>query len=592
MKFLIKTVILSFLSLSIYCQEINYTLSIENPHRNYFHLKISYNVQDENYVDFVMPAWTPGSYVIQDWSKNVIDVRAENNLHSVLNCYKIDKQTWRVEANQSDVIKFSYKVYAYSINNPYHAHIGKDFAYFNGAVIFMYIKGKKDIPYNLKFIYPNEWEIHTSLQTKLNKDIYQAKNFDEFIDCPSFLGKLHKLTFDVHGKEHYVVFNGWFDINENQIIDDLTKMIKWFYDVFGELPYKHYTFFLRVSSSGGGGIEHLYSNVSSVTPQSLKGDIDDGAYYNKLLMLESHEFFHLYNVKRIRPTGLGPFDYTDETYTKMLWVSEGFTSYYTHRPLLKAGVLDENKILESWSTLVNRLHNNVALNLKPVSQYSFDAWLRSDIPDYSFRTYYTKGALIALLFDIEMRLQSDHKKNMDGFFNFLYHNVYKQNKTFDLELFYDYLTEYSKVNFSDFFSSYVSGINKLPLADYLNKIGLDLKVVSEIPFLGIKLNAKINNAAIIYYVYPNSPADKLNISRGDHIISIDREKVTKENWIEILNKINFNEDIELQWNHNNQLIASDVNIKDTRVTEYSIVKMPDITLQQEQFLKELLSPKM
>jgi len=180
--------------------------------------------------------------------------------------------------------------------------------------------------------------------------------------------------------------------------------------MFGELPYEHYTFFLRVSEPGGGGIEHLYSNVSSVTPQSLKGDINDAAYYNKLLMLEAHEFFHLYNVKRIRPTGLGPFDYTDEVYTKMLWVSEGFTSYYTHRPLSKAGILNEDKIFESWSTLVNRLINNTAIKVKPVSQYSFDAWLRSDIPDYSFRTYYTKGALIALLLDIDMRFKTAHKK--------------------------------------------------------------------------------------------------------------------------------------------------------------------------------------
>ncbi|MCK5034156.1 MAG: M61 family metallopeptidase, partial [Calditrichia bacterium] len=393
------------MSLSLYSQEIDYTLSIENPHRNYFNIEIFYDVQNQEYIDFIMPAWTPGSYVIKDWSKNVIDVHAKNDVDSVLACYKIDKQTWRVKVEQSKIIRFSYKVYAYSLNNPYHAHIEKDFAYFNGAVIFMYIEGKKDLLCNLEFKYPDDWEVHTSLQTKLSEDKYQAINFDEFIDCPAFLGKLHKFSFDVQGKEHFVVFNGWFEINEDQITDDLAKMVNWFYGVFGELPYKHYTFFLRVAEPGSGGIEHLYSNVSSVTPQSLKGDISDAAYYIKFLMLESHEYFHLFNVKRIRPIGLGPFDYTDEVYTKMLWVSEGFTSYYTHRPLSKAGVIDENKVLESWSTYVNRLINNTALHLKSVSQYSFDAWLRSEIPDYSFRTYYTKGAIIALLIDIEMRLK-------------------------------------------------------------------------------------------------------------------------------------------------------------------------------------------
>ena len=590
MKFLFNIIFYCLLSLSLYSQEINYTLLIENPHRNYFNIEISYNVQNEEYVDFVMPAWTPGSYVIEDWSKNVIDVQSKNDEDSILACYKIDKQTWRVKVNQSNLIRFSYKVYAYSLHNPYYAHIEKEFAYFNGAMIFMYIKDKKDFPCNLKFKYPDDWEVHTSLQTMLSEDKYQAINFDEFIDCPAFLGKLHKFSFEVQGKEHFVVLNGGYEVNEDQITADLSKMVNWFYGIFGELPYKHYTFFLRVSDPGGGGIEHLYSNVSAVIPQSLKGDINDIAYYSKVLMLESHEYFHLFNVKRIRPTGLGPFNYTSEVYTKMLWVSEGFTSYYTHRPLSKAGIIDENKVLESWSTYISQLINNSALQLKPVSQYSFDAWLRSSIPDYSFRTYYTKGAIIALLLDIDMRLQSAHEKNMDGFFKYLYQNVYKKNETFTLESFYTYLSEYGKINFSEFFRKYVTGIDGLPISEYLNRIGLDLKVKTEKPLIGIKLDTKIKNAAIVNYVYPDCPADKLKIGHGDHIISIDKEKITQENWDDVLNKINLNEEIEIQWNHNDQLITSEFKIKNTQITEYSITKKSDITDIQEQFLNELLLP--
>jgi predicted metalloprotease with PDZ domain len=582
--------ILYFLSISLIAKEIDYTLTIENPHRNYFNIEILYDAENEEYVDFVMPAWTPGSYVIKNWSKNVFDVHAQNNMNAQLTCYKTDKQTWRVETNQSTIIKFTYKLYAYSINNPYHAHTEKDFAYFNGAVIFMYVKGYKDVLHNLEFKYPTDWQVHTSLQTKLGGDKYQAINFDEFIDCPAFLGKLYKFSFEVQGKEHFVVLNSWFDINEDQITDDLSKMVNWFYEVFGELPYKHYTFFLRVSEPSGGGIEHLYSNVSAVTPQSLLGDIDDVAYYSKLLMLEAHEYFHLYNVKRIRPTGLGLFDYTDEVYTKMLWVSEGFTSYYTHRPLSKSGILDEDKILESWSTLVNRLINNTASGLKPVSQYSFDAWLRSDIPDYSFRTYYTNGALIALLLDIDMRLKTAHRKNMDGFFRYLYHDVYKKNKTFDFDSFLSLLKEYSKIDFADFFNKYVNGTDDLPIEEYLGKIGLKLDVESNIPYTGIKLNSKINNAAIVYYVHPDSPADKLKIGRGDHIISIDREKVTKENWTEVVKKINLNTYVELEWNHKQRILSKEIKIKTSKIIEYSISRKSDITERQEQFLHELLLP--
>ena len=589
MKFYLLLIIY-FFSISLFAKEIDYTLKIENPHRNYFNIEISYDVENEEYIDFVMPAWTPGSYVIKNWSKNVFDVHAKNEMDSDLIYFKTDKQTWRIETNQSKKIIFSYKLYAYSMNNPYHAHIEKDFAYFNGAVIFMYVNGKKDVPHNLEFIYPDDWEVHTSLQTKLSENKYQAVNFDEFVDCPAFLGKLYKFSFDVQGKEHFVVFNNWYDINEDQITNDLSKMVNWFYTIFGELPYEHYSFFLRVSEPGGGGIEHLYSNVSAVTPKSLKGDLDDVAYYSKLLMLESHEFFHLYNVKRIRPTGLGPFDYTNEVYTKLLWFSEGFTSYYTHRPLSKAGVFYEDKILESWSTLVNRLINNTAIKVKPVSQYSYDAWLRSDIPDYSFRTYYTNGALIALLLDIDMRMQTAHKKHMDGFFNYLYHDIYKKNKTFNLESFYTLLIEYSGIDFSEFFNKYITGSEELPIAQYLNKIGLQLEVVSEIPFTGIKINSKVNNIAIVYYIYPGSPADQLQIGRGDHIVSIDGEKVTKENWLEIVNKIELNEDVEIKWIYNNQILTSDIEIHKNQIIEYSISKKSDITEDQKQFINELILP--
>ena len=589
MKFYLLLIIY-FFSLSLIAKEIDYTLKIENPHRNYFNIEISYDVENEEYIDFVMPAWTPGSYVIKNWSKNVFDVHAKNEMDSDLIYFKTDKQTWRIETNQSKKIIFSYKLYAYSMNNPYHAHIEKDFAYFNGAVIFMYVNGKKDVPHNLEFIYLDDWEVHTSLQTKLSENKYQAVNFDEFVDCPAFLGKLYKFSFEVQGKEHFVVFNNWYDINEDQITNDLSKMVNWFYTIFGELPYEHYSFFLRVSEPGGGGIEHLYSNVSAVTPKSLKGDLDDVAYYSKLLMLESHEFFHLYNVKRIRPTGLGPFDYTNEVYTKLLWFSEGFTSYYTHRPLSKAGVLYEDKILESWSTLVNRLINNTAIKVKPVSQYSYDAWLRSDIPDYSFRTYYTNGALIALLLDIDMRMQTAHKKHMDGFFNYLYHDIYKKNKTFNLESFYTLLIEYSGIDFSEFFNKYITGSEELPIAQYLNKIGLQLEVVSEIPFTGIKINSKLNNIAIVYYIYPGSPADQLQIGRGDHIVSIGGEKVTKENWLEIVNKIELNEDVEIKWIYNNQILTSDIEIHKNQIIEYSISKKSDITEDQKQFINELILP--
>jgi len=579
-----------FFTLIGYSQQIEYKLIIENPHRNYFNVEINYDVTDEKYVDFVMPVWTPGSYIIKDWAKNVIDVQAQNETRETLKFYKTDKQTWRVESVNSQKILFSYKVYAYTTGNPYHAHIEKDFAFFNGALLFMYVNGKKELPCNLTFVYPNNWEIHTSLQDEFGKDYYGAQNYDEFIDCPAFLGKIEKFSFVAAGKTHYVVMNAGYEYNQSQITNDLTKMIEWFAGLFGELPYKHYTFFLRVSDPGSGGIEHLYSNISGMTPKSLSGDIEDNAYYSDFLMLESHEYFHLWNVKRLRPTVLGPFDYTKEAYTDMLWVCEGLTSYYTHRPLSKAGILDEEKIFKSWTWYYNGLLNNSALYVKSVSQYSYDAWLRSDIPDYTFRVYYRKGAFIGMLLDIDMRLQTDQNKTMDGFFRYFYEKVYKRNETYDMDSFLYLLNQYSGIDYTAFFNKYVTGLEKLPMEDYFNKIGLEIKPDNGVPFLGIKVEPGFRASVAVSFVYPDSPADKLRIGRGDNIVSINDEAVTIENWNSLITNLKVGEAISIKWFHNEKLESERILIDKKQLTSAIIQRKDSITEKEKEFLKKWLLP--
>ena len=198
--------------------------------------------------------------------------------------------------------------------------------------------------------------------------------------------------------------------------------------------------------------------------------------------------------------------------------------------------------------------------------------------------------MIALIIDIELRIRTDHEKNIDGFFRYLYYKVYKDGKTFDLESFFDYLSDYSKIDFSEFFNKYVTGIYKLPLENYLNKIGLELNVDFELPYLGIKLNSKISDAAIVYYVYPNSPADKLKIGRGDQIVSIDREKVNLTNWQNVLNKMNLGEECELQWIHDHRVLTSNVKVDSNYAAKFSITKKENITDYEEKFLQQLLYP--
>jgi len=301
-KFCLLLLLLLSLGLNTLAQKITYHLKIENPHRNCFDIQIEYLCDEEKYLDFVLPAWRPGSLAITDWAKNVFRVTVQTDKGEKLFVRKIDKQTWRVDCKRDDKVVFSYKVYAYTMGDPYDAYVESDYAFYNGPQVFMFLDKKQSLPIEIEFEYPKDWQFHTALTKKISENKYEVSDYDELIDCPSFFGKLNKFSFEVSGIPHYIVLNAGYDYNQNQITTDLSKLVSWFKSLFGELPYESYTFFLRVDESGRGAIEHRNSNISCIKPNGLLGNLDDPDYYKFFIMTESHEFFHLYNVMIICST--------------------------------------------------------------------------------------------------------------------------------------------------------------------------------------------------------------------------------------------------------------------------------------------------
>ncbi len=588
MKIVRQTLIfLVLLSAAAWSRNVSYTLKIEKPHRHNFSIEIRYPLSGEAQVSFVMPAWAPGYYAIRNLAKNVYHVKAADEQGRELPFRKTDKETWQVETAGAQQVTLSYQVYAYSHGDPYSAHLGPGFAYYNGAYLFMYVEGEKNSPADIRFQYPADWDFHTALPEKIGENHYRAPDYDVFIDSPAFFGRLSKFSFEVLGKPHHVVLNAGYAYNREQMTTDLTRLVKWFAGMFGDLPYQEYTFFVRVADPGHGGIEHLNANVSCVIPAALSGDLNDPNYFGHFLMLESHEFFHAYNVKRIRPAGLGPFDYTREVYTRLLWFSEGFTSYYTHRPLVTAGILERQKIYPSWAGYYQDLYENAALYIKPVSQYSFDSWIaESDIPDYTFRVFYRKGAYIAMLLDIDMRRRSGHQKSMDGFFRFLYQEVYKAGKTFNLPEFLALLNRYSGNDYGEFFRKYVTGTEPLPIQETLAEIGLDLHAAEESPFLGIEPQPESEGPVKVYYVYPGSPADALALSRGDEIVSLNSRWVNTGNWDAAIEELPLNRPVSVSWFRDGRLRQGTAILTSLRARDFAVSELPVLTKAQRQFLQE------
>ncbi len=591
-KFCLLLLLLLSLGLNTLAQKITYHLKIENPHRNCFDIQIEYLCNEEKYLDFILPAWRPGSLAITDWSKNVFRVTVQTEKGEKLIVKKIDKQTWRVDCKPGDKVVFSYKVYSYTMGDPYDAHVESDYAFYNGPQVFMFLDKKQSFPIEVKFEYPKDWQFHTALTKKISENKYEASDYDELIDCPSFFGKLNKFSFEVSGIPHYIVLNAGYDYNQNQITTDLSKLVAWYKSLFGELPYDNYTFFLRVDESGRGAIEHRNSNISCIKPNGLLGNLEDPEYYKFFIMTESHEFFHLYNVKRIRPTEYANTDFRKEYYSDLLWFVEGFTDYYTDRPLSNAGIISSSKVLNRYIDYnYNPVFNNAFISEKSLAEFSFDAWLRdSAIPDNTHRVCYYKGGLVARILDIDMRLKTNHTKTLDGFFRLLYDDIYKKGNTFNSAQLLNLLNNYSGFNYSTFFDKYIYGTDPVPFQEYLNKIGLELKADKEQAFLGVKLSNEIKSESNVLFVYPDSPADKLGIGRGDIILTINGITVNHENWESLLKDIDKGSEIELTWSHNKNIRTGRIRIEEKRAGSFSIAKMEDISKDQEEFIKKWMDP--
>src|SRR6266566_699025 len=278
------------------------------------------------YAENQIPAWSPGAYTIHDYAKNVQDFRAANGRGQPLRWEQTDKQTWRVAKQANDDVTVRYQVFSTLLTD--------QMADLDGPATFMYVLGQKHVSYTVKYKVPGGWKVYTGLEKK--GDRYHAADYDIFIDAPAFIGEFKVLEFETGGAFHHLVFTKPdLSMSAPQVETDVKDIVDAAASIFGKLPYKDYTFLFKVQpQTGTSGLEHLNSTRITVG----ENDFVSQATYRQFLSTVAHEFFHLWNAKRIRPKALGPFDYAHEVYTRLLWVSEGITSYYGDLLLARDGI--------------------------------------------------------------------------------------------------------------------------------------------------------------------------------------------------------------------------------------------------------------
>ncbi len=404
-------------------EPIRYTVSFPAPATHYLEIDAVYPTEGQDHIDLMMAVWTPGSYLVREYSRNVESLTASAGAGSLLTVEKTRKNRWRVQTQGAPAIHIHYRLYAHemSVRTDW---VDDEFALLNGAATFITLAGVLNRPHEVRVILPPTWTRSVSgMPAGTASNSYRAPDYDTLVDSPIVAGNPTVHEFVAGGKRHALVTVGEGGTSDSKkAAQDLAPIAQKTIDFWKGAPYDAYYFFNVVRGDNGatGGLEHKNSTVLSTGPDGLS----NRASYLRWLSGASHEFFHAWNVKRLRPIELGPFDYENEVYTRSLWFAEGVTDYYADLQMRRAGLSTTLEYLAQLSAEIGRLQTTPGRLVQPVEQASYDAWIKAYRPDENINntaiSYYTKGLAIGFVLDAKIRRLTGGTKSLDDAMRLLY----------------------------------------------------------------------------------------------------------------------------------------------------------------------------
>lgn len=511
-----------------------YELRFEQPHTHYVDVQINIINLDEAETEVHLPVWTPGSYLIREFSRNVDSFTASADGKS-LPAQKSSKSSWIIRHGGLKSLQLNYRVYAFELSVR-TSFIDAEHAYLNGTTVFMYHKNAMNQPHEVTFVPHSSWKRISTAMPQRGNDPWKrvAPNYDELVDCPVEIGNHKEFEFMAAGAKHKVAMFGIDKYDEKQLVKDYTKIINASVAVFGELPLKDYLFIVHHSQQGGGGLEH----ANSTTLQTRNTVYESEDSYNGFLGLVAHEYFHLWNVKRLRPIELGPFDYSKENYSHNLWFSEGFTSYYDNLLTRRVEIMSETDYLEVLRSGIENIHGNAGDAVQSLAESSWDAWIkfymRNENSGNITVSYYRKGAMMGLVFDLAILQASGGAFGLDSLMKKMYLQYHKgNNRGFsDAELLAA-CREFMGEEADFIFKNYIYGTVKVDFNRYLAYAGLAVEDTRDdkTAYLGLGTRPS-SNRMMISSIRANSAAEKAGFNVNDLILSVDGKEMTSlDNWL-------------------------------------------------------------
>ncbi len=527
---------------------LQYTLNVHSVEEHLFRVSLSIPAHEQDTLELTLPAWIPGSYMIRDFARNIVRLQAINNNGEQADVVKTDKQTWRVKTYGS-ATTIDYDVYAFDLSVR-SAFINDEYAFCNGTSTFLQVKGAESFPCALQINKLNDradWLIETSMPSRKEEVEcmhFHCKDYDELIDHPIFIGTCQLKSFDVNGVEFVMLFSGHSPIAIDRICEDLVPICQHHMAMFGDpQPVSRYVFMTLLSDTGFGGLEHrcstalLYPRFDLPLVNETEEKTDG---YITFLSLCSHELFHTWHVKRIKPDVMVKPDIQAETYTEQLWIYEGFTSFYDDLTLARTGLIEPEKYLDIVSQNLSRLQVNAGRFKQSAAESSFDAWTRFYKQDASapnhIVSYYTKGGIIAMGLDLLLRDKSGGTYTLDDVMKMLWDEYGRDVKGTPNDVIATLCQQHFGIDVQDYLDKTVYGTDDVPLDTWLNNIGLELKTRAKcspddkggVPRTTKRLNRAfgavtkaLETGVLIQVVRENTPASEAGLQVNDKLIAVD-----------------------------------------------------------------------
>jgi len=525
---------------------LRYELRFERPSTHLMDVTIHAADLKGPSAEFAMPDWAPGSYYLQNYSANIQGFHATSSDGKQVSWHKTDSQTWHIELGSANAVTISYQVFGDTLRNN-QAQYNERHVFIGGPSVWMYLVGGKERPVDLSIAVPDGWKVATGME-HTSDHTFRAANFDWFADAPLEISDFAEKDFQVLGTTYHVIVHDVVGQKDfAKFTDDVQKFVATIVPMFSSVtgaeqaaPFKDYWFLFHIWPNTGGGLEHLNSTqINFTTDWDVQSPVPGyGTQYSLKLFVASHEFFHAWNVKRLRPRPLGPFDYSQMVHTPSLWISEGLTSYYGALALERAGLVTPQQYLDEIGNMITNFEQSPGRRERSIEDTSWDTWFNGEVVGQANNlkntnySYYDGGQIMGHILDFAIRKDTNNQKSLDDWMRLMYSRYALPKPGFQPDDAVKAASEVAGTDLSSVFHKYISGKEPIPYEEYFAYAGISVekKLDPEKAWLGVSQSKSDDGHTKINNVIPGSSAEKAELDRDDIVIGIDGRSVDEDSF--------------------------------------------------------------